>query len=112
LELVDRPALPAAEVPLAQVRVEHDREIEPQRQDLRRFAGAIQVARVDGVDLLALELLGERARLLASALVERRVRLALDPLLGVPVRLAVADEQDGRGLHPVTVTAWISASAI
>src|SRR5689334_23837115 len=51
-------------------------------------------ARVHGVDRLARELLGERACLLATPVVERRVRVALDPALGVPVGLAVPREEN------------------
>src|SRR3954452_2559633 len=50
LELaVDAPG-PVADVELAQVRVEDDREPEPPRDDLRGLARAEQVARVDRVD--------------------------------------------------------------
>jgi hypothetical protein len=104
-------ALPATEVELAQAGVDDDGETELAGQDLRRLARAAQVARVDRVDPCA----GKRARehtcLFAAELVERRVRLALDPAVAVPVRLAVAHEQDRRRRHGDTVATWISGSA-
>jgi hypothetical protein len=51
---------------LAQVRVEHDREAQPLTDNLRRLAGADEVARVDRLEPLAGELVGELPRLPAA----------------------------------------------
>ena len=68
---------------------------EPLGDDLGRLARAGEVARVDGVDVVAGEPVGERARLLAAVVVERLVGVTLQPALGVPVGLAVSYEQQG-----------------
>jgi hypothetical protein len=97
-DLVPGQPLARPDVDLTQVRVEHDRHAEALAHDLGCVACAAEVARVDGVDALGRELLGERLRLLASARVERHVGVTLPAVLGVPVRLAVANKQQ-RG-HP------------
>lgn len=64
------------------------------RDDERRLVRAREVARVDGVERLALELVGERPRLGTAGLVQRPVRVPLNAAPEVPVRLAVACEED------------------
>ena len=64
-----------------------------------------EVARVHGRERHRGELIRERAGLVASRLVQRPVGLALYAAFGVPVRLAVAHEQDRRLGHLVTLAA-------
>jgi 3-oxoacyl-[acyl-carrier protein] reductase len=94
-------ALPAAEGALAEARVELDLEPEALGHDLGRLPRPGEVARVDGVDTV--ERLRELARLLASALVQRRVGVTLPATCAIPVRLAVAHDED-RG-HVCTLVA-------
>src|SRR5258708_760024 len=91
-DLRPRKALPLADVDLAQRRVRQDRDAEARADDLRRLAGAGEVARVDRVDSLAGELVRERARLLAPELVQRLVRMPLEAALAVPIRLSMPHE--------------------
>ena len=56
-----------ADVDLAQLPQRDDLGVEPRREDLGRLARAGEVARVDGVDRLAGERVGELARLRATA---------------------------------------------
>ena len=87
-----------------------DGQPEPSGDDLRRLAGAQQVARADRVDPPPDQRLGELARLLAAACVERTVGVTLPAPLAVPVGLAVACEEERR--HAANVAArWISDSA-
>ena len=54
-----------------------------------------EVARIDRLELLASELLGELSRLPAAELGQGPVDLALQPSLGVPVGLGVANQKQG-----------------
>src|SRR5690606_4827395 len=85
-----------ARVPLPQVGVD-DHRPHPQLlgDDRRGVAGSLQVGRPDGVD--GAERPGRLPRLAATELAERRVGLALPPPDGVPLGLAVADEQEAGG---------------
>ena len=96
LDLGHREARPAPDVHLAEARLDDDRTAQPGRDDLGRLARAAEIAGIDRGDLLACEFLGERTRLLAAPLVERRVGLALPTAVPVPIGLAVANE-DQRG---------------
>jgi hypothetical protein len=65
------------------------------REDLRRLPRPGQVARVDDVDVSVRdELLGKSLRLRATALVQRDVGMSLPAAVGVPVGLAVANEEE------------------
>ena len=88
-------ALPAAEAPLAEPRVEMDLEPELLCDDFRRLACPGEIAGIEEADR-AIELRGEHAGLLPAELVEVRVRSALPAPLTVPVGLAVADEKERR----------------
>ncbi len=88
-------ALPTAEAPLAEPRVELDLEPEPLGDDLRRLACPSEIAGVEDADR-AVELCSERACLFPAELVEVRVRSALPAPLTVPVGLAVAHEKERR----------------
>jgi hypothetical protein len=92
--LVRGEPFPRAPVLLAQVGIDVDRESEPLAEDLRRLARAAEVARVERVDLLGGEPVGEGLRLPPAVLVQRPVGVTLQLPLGVPIGLAVADEQE------------------
>ena len=79
------------------------------RDDLRRLAGADEVARVDRLELLVGELLGEPSRLPAAVVAQRPVGVALEAAVGVPVGLAVANEEE-RGHADYASQPWTSAS--
>ena len=96
LDLRPGEALPLADVDLAQLAQRDNVGAEARRDDLRCLARPREVARVDELDRLAGELGRERVRLLASRLVERRVGVALEAPLAVPVRLAVPHEEQLR----------------
>ena len=89
-------SFPVSPVLLAQVRVELDRQPEPLADDLRRLPRAGEVAGVDRLELLSLELLREPPRLPAAVVAQRPVGVSLEPPLGVPVGLAVANEKQSR----------------
>ena len=95
IALHGRQPFPRSPVLLAQVGVEHDRQPEPLADDLRRLARAGEVARVDRLELLAGELLGELLRLTPAVVAQRPVGMALESAVGVPVGLAVANEKQG-----------------
>ena len=101
LELVARPAFPGAEVTLAKARVGADWDVKTRCEDLRSLARARQIARVD--DVRHVQRAGELTRLLAAAIVQRRVGVSLPAMVAVPVGLAVANEEQRR--HPSTLAA-------
>ena len=88
LDLSGRQSFPRSEAPLAQPRIDSDLEAQRRRDDVRRLARPGQVTRVDHVDA-AVELLGERAGLLAAEVVQTRVGAPLPAAVAVPIRLAV-----------------------
>jgi 3-oxoacyl-[acyl-carrier protein] reductase len=94
LDLGGRQARPRADVDLAQVSVDDHVDAELFTDDCGGLVGPPQIARVDGVDLLVPEPVRELAGLLASALVQRRVGVALPTALRVPVRLSVPRQED------------------
>lgn len=97
--LVGEP-FPGAEVPLTEVADRDDVEAAGLRDDPGGLVRASEVARVDGVEVLAGQLVGEGTRLGAPGLVEGRVRVTLDAALAIPVGLSVAGEEDPRhGLY-------------
>ncbi len=69
-------------------------EPEPRADDLRRLARPGEVARVDRVELLVRQLLGELPRLPPAEVAERPVGVPLQAPVGVPVGLAVANEEE------------------
>jgi hypothetical protein len=80
-------------VALAQIRVDHHRtDADPVGDDHRRLGGASQVGRPDAVD--GADGPGRLERLAPPEVGERWIGLALPPALGVPLGLAVADEQE------------------
>ena len=83
---------PASPVLLAQSGLQGDRQPEPLADDLRGLVRPREVARVDRLEPLALELLDEPARLTPPVVAQRPVGVALEPSLGVPVGLAVANQ--------------------
>src|SRR5213078_1888074 len=83
LDLRGRQSFPRSEAPLAQPRIDLYLEAQLGRDDLRRFTGAGEVARVQHVDA-AVELFGERPGLLTAEVVQSRVGAALPPAVAVP----------------------------
>ena len=102
--------LPRAEMPLAQVGPEDDLSRVALRHDPRGVARARQIARVDRVEPLGCELVGERLGLGPSRVVQRRVGVPLHAPVAVPVGLAVSREQDRRRGHSSRLAPWISGS--
>jgi len=60
----------------------------------------LEVARVEADQLAAGEPASDALSLAASLVGEWRIELALDPVLPVPRRLSVANEQEPRGRWP------------
>jgi hypothetical protein len=89
VDLRGHAAAPFADVDLAPALVEAARA---QAQQLGGLARAAEVAAHDALVRQAVEDRCEGERLLAPAVRERRVELALEALLGVPGGLPVADE--------------------
>jgi hypothetical protein len=90
IELVERAPRPVADVDLAPARVGR-RAVEPERDrglDRAREVGGQRARRQ------ILEKRQQRGRLFEAERGQRRVGLPLQPVLGVPGRLAVADEQE------------------
>src|SRR5262249_12555187 len=75
--------------------------------DPRRLRRALEIARVDGVELFPVESRRQLARLLATELVQRRIGPALQPVLSIPVRLAMA-RQHQRCCHARNVVVGAS----
>jgi len=92
VELVERAARPLADVDLAPARVGR-RAAEPER--VRRLRRAREVGG-ERARREAVEERPQRGDLLAPERRQRRVGLALEPVLRVPGRLAVADQQQAR----------------
>jgi hypothetical protein len=90
------PALVHAEAPLAERGTHPDVEPEPSRERLRRLERPAEVARPELADRLGSESLGERLRLLAARGRERRVAVALDAAVAIPLGLPVTDEVELR----------------
>ena len=80
------------------------------RDELRRLARAGKVARIDRVDSLGGQIGRERARLRTTGVVERRVGVALEAPVAVPVGLAMPDEEKLRHLEARLAASWTSAS--
>ena len=97
--LVRGQPFPVPPVLLAQVGIHDDREAELLAEDLRGLAGAGQVARVDRVDVVVGEPVGEGLRLPAPVGVQRTIGVTLQLPLGIPIGLAVANEQQLRHLQ-------------
>ena len=88
-------ALPLAGVALAQARVDDRRRGRARTPTSSRgVAGALEVGRVERVDAVDRIGVGRGGGLLYAEVAERRVGLPLPATVGVPDRLAVADEQD------------------
>ena len=102
-DLVVGQTFPRPEVPLPQVGNERHVQPLPLGDDTSRVPRSREVARIDRSQRLAFEPVGERARLLAPPLVERRVEMPLKTALRVPVGLAVTGEQDRRHLRNASV---------
>src|ERR1700751_300422 len=96
LTLDRRQALPAPPVLLAQSRVEDDRQLEPLAHDLGGLARPGKVARIDRVEVLIRQLFGGLPRLPPAEIAQRPVGVAMEATVGVPVGLAVANEQQSR----------------
>src|SRR6185312_8770595 len=101
LDVGDQPALPLAAPRLREALVHARLEAELGPNDVGRLAGAAQVARVQRAQAERRRLARELTRLLAAAVIERRVDRALNPPLGVGVGLAVAGEPDPLA-HPAS----------
>jgi 3-oxoacyl-[acyl-carrier protein] reductase len=91
-----RKAFPGTEVALAQIG--DRRHVQPPRlrEDAGGLVGTDEVAGVNGIDLLAGELGRQPPRLGAPRVVEGRIGVSLDTAVQVPIRLAVAYEEDRR----------------
>ena len=72
--------------------------LQPQlrREDLRRLLGATQRARVDGREARAPQLGCQPTNLRSTRVVEWWIRVPLEAVVAIPVRLAVPDQDDGR----------------
>jgi 3-oxoacyl-[acyl-carrier protein] reductase len=97
--LVIEEPFPGAEVLLPQPLMGHDVEVAHLRHGPGGVVGTREIARVDSVDPLALELLGQGRGLLQTERVERRVGMSLDAMFAIPVRLTMPHEEDRRH-HP------------
>jgi 3-oxoacyl-[acyl-carrier protein] reductase len=96
-DLVVVQAFPGSEVLLAEAGVDAYLETALLRDGLSGVSCAGQVTCVDGGDRLTCERRGQCSSLLSTGCVQRRVRMALDPALPIPVGLAVPHEEDRRG---------------
>ena len=96
LDLVPGQAFELAEGPLAQRGVGAQRQGEALGQRARRVGRALQVAGIDGVDVLACQRQRDAARLFTAGAVQPDVDLALDARGHVPRGFAVAHGDDAR----------------
>ena len=96
-DLLPRQPLPLAEVHLAQLRGQFDREVARSADRLRRHARADQVAGKGEIETLLAQVQGEGLRLRQALVVERDVGLALEAPAGVPRRAPVPDADQ---FHP------------
>ena len=111
MDLLVGEAFPATEVPLAELWERGYVQPASLGGDLRGLLGPGEVARVDGLELFVGELSDKAPSLLTACLVERAVGVALQAPGQIPIRLAVAHEEDPS--HAVRLaTRWTSAFAI
>src|SRR4051812_15563378 len=110
LDVDDQAALPLAAPRLGEALVDLRLETELRAYDLRRLSRAPELARVERLQVELGRLPGQRARLLAAAIVERLVDRALHTPLGVGIGLAVAGEPDPVA-HPASPWKSLSVSA-
>src|SRR3954447_3988617 len=96
VDLLVGEAFPATEVPLAELWERGYVQPASLGGDLRGLLGPGEVARVDGLELFIGELSDQAASLLTAGLVERAVGVALQAPAQIPIRLAVAHEEDPR----------------
>jgi hypothetical protein len=98
-DLVVREAFARPEMPLAKPVVEPDVEPRGDRDGARGVVGAAEIARDQEIEGIASrQAPGDGLRLRAPGCRERAVALPLDALLEVPLRLAVADDDEvGQG---------------
>jgi 3-oxoacyl-[acyl-carrier protein] reductase len=94
-----REARPRADIDLHEPASRLDGDVEPSGDDLRGLERAPERARVRRREALAGKRVCERLRLPAPGLVERDVRVPLEPALAIPVRLSVPHEDEGRRRH-------------
>jgi hypothetical protein len=95
-ELVGAQALPLAEVDLTQAGGRLRPQPDHRLDRLRRLEGALQVARIEPREPAPGQPASQPLGLSASLLGQWRIELALDAVLTVPRRLAVADEEQPR----------------
>jgi hypothetical protein len=96
-DFVGAQALPLAEVNLTQRGVGFRWQADGGADGLGGVEGALEVAGIVAGEGAALQAAGDELRLAASFARQRRIELALDSVLAVPRRLAVADEKQARG---------------
>jgi hypothetical protein len=96
LDLRVAETFPGTEVPFAQGRERRHWEAVSVRDDSRGLIGAREIACVDRFERFAGQLFREGPRLLAARVVQRSVRVALQPAAEIPVGLTVAHEEDLR----------------
>ena len=98
-DLRGREARPRADVDLHERVSRLDGDVDAGGDDLRGLERAPERARDRRGEALVGERVCERLRLAAAGLVERDVRVALEPALAIPVRLSVPHEDEGRRRH-------------
>src|SRR5829696_3085064 len=96
LDLRARESGPGSDVDLAQRGIDDDGDIVRRCHDHGGRVGAAKVACVHGVQPGPAQAFGENPGLRPSCVVERRVGPALEAALPVPIRLAVACQEDRR----------------
>jgi hypothetical protein len=84
--------LPQAVVAFTEVRRRYDRKLPrlPCRNSLRRLPRPAQIARIDHIQRDCRQTAGQRLSLKPSPIIEGNIGMSLDPLVLIPVRLAVA----------------------
>jgi len=87
-------AFPVSPVFLPQITIEHHRKPKASGDDLGCLASPGEIARVDRLQLLARKRVGEVSCLPAAEVGEGPVCVPLQAPVGVPVGLAVANEQE------------------
>ncbi len=98
--LVEGEPCELTDIDLAKGLTLHHRETQACPDTVGRFRRTTEVARIHGDDRLSRQAIGEGFCLLDTDVVEWTIGLSLVAVLGVPVRLAVAREEDPGRRHP------------
>lgn len=95
-DLVNAPALPAAQGALAEIRVSRQRNRTAIEENPGGLERALEIAAVSNIDSVLRKTLGQRPGLSPASVVEGRVLVPLNASVTIPIGFAVADKIENR----------------